>query len=66
MLAPAYYDSNGTLLVNPGAGRAGLGAPVRLMAPTPVLINPAAAAAAVQAGTYVIFLLFVCLFLSPP
>uniref|UniRef100_UPI00358F23CD pumilio homolog 2-like isoform X2 n=1 Tax=Myxine glutinosa TaxID=7769 RepID=UPI00358F23CD len=50
VLAPAYYDSNGTLLVNPGAGRAGLGAPVRLMGPTPVLINPAAAAAAVQAA----------------
>lgn len=43
----AYYDQTGALVVGPGA-RTGLGAPVRLMAPTPVLISSAAA----QAGKY--------------
>ncbi|CAO2605085.1 Pumilio homolog 2 [Lemmus lemmus] len=48
VLAPtAYYDQTGALVVGPGA-RTGLGAPVRLMAPTPVLISSAAA----QAGKY--------------
>ncbi|XP_036290554.1 pumilio homolog 2 isoform X3 [Pipistrellus kuhlii] len=53
VLAPtAYYDQTGALVVGPGA-RTGLGAPVRLMAPTPVLISSAAAqavAAAAAAG----------------
>ena len=40
----AYYDQTGALVVGPGA-RTGLGAPVRLMAPTPVLISSAAAQA---------------------
>ncbi|XP_013378084.1 PREDICTED: pumilio homolog 2 isoform X6 [Chinchilla lanigera] len=45
VLAPtAYYDQTGALVVGPGA-RTGLGAPVRLMAPTPVLISSAAAQA---------------------
>ncbi|XP_068834024.1 pumilio homolog 2 isoform X3 [Capricornis sumatraensis] len=47
VLAPtAYYDQTGALVVGPGA-RTGLGAPVRLMAPTPVLISSAAAQAEV-------------------
>ncbi|NP_001153692.1 pumilio homolog 2 isoform X2 [Mus musculus] len=55
VLAPtAYYDQTGALVVGPGA-RTGLGAPVRLMAPTPVLISStaaqAAAAAAAAGGT---------------
>uniref|UniRef100_A0A8C0LK11 Pumilio RNA binding family member 2 n=1 Tax=Canis lupus dingo TaxID=286419 RepID=A0A8C0LK11_CANLU len=46
VLAPtAYYDQTGALVVGPGA-RTGLGAPVRLMAPAPVLISSAAAQAA--------------------
>ncbi|KAM8775908.1 pumilio homolog 2 [Rhynchonycteris naso] len=50
VLAPtAYYDQTGALVVGPGA-RTGLGAPVRLMAPTPVLISSAAAQAAAAAG----------------
>nr|XP_005895717.1 PREDICTED: pumilio homolog 2 isoform X6 [Bos mutus] len=48
VLAPtAYYDQTGALVVGPGA-RTGLGAPVRLMAPTPVLISSAAAQAEVS------------------
>ncbi|XP_043366126.1 pumilio homolog 2 isoform X1 [Dermochelys coriacea] len=47
VLAPtAYYDQTGALVVGPGA-RTGLGAPVRLVASTPVIISSAAA----QAGT---------------
>ncbi|XP_043940629.1 pumilio homolog 1 isoform X5 [Protopterus annectens] len=51
VLAPAaYYDQTGTLLVNTGA-RNGLGGPVRLVAPTPVIISsPTAAQAAVAAA----------------
>nr|XP_048295646.1 pumilio homolog 2 isoform X6 [Myodes glareolus] len=50
VLAPtAYYDQTGALVVGPGA-RTGLGAPVRLMAPTPVLISSAAAQAAAAAA----------------
>uniref|UniRef100_F6QNE9 Pumilio RNA binding family member 2 n=1 Tax=Ornithorhynchus anatinus TaxID=9258 RepID=F6QNE9_ORNAN len=51
VLAPtAYYDQTGALVVGPGA-RTGLGAPVRLVASTPVLISSAAAqAAAASAG----------------
>ncbi|XP_039743703.1 pumilio homolog 2 isoform X2 [Pteropus medius] len=45
----AYYDQTGALVVGPGA-RTGLGAPVRLMAPTPVLISSAAAQAAAAAA----------------
>nr|KAF6430132.1 pumilio RNA binding family member 2 [Molossus molossus] len=48
VLAPtAYYDQTGALVVGPGA-RTGLGAPVRLMAPAPVLISSAAAQAEVS------------------
>lgn len=46
MLAPAYYDQTGALVMGPGA-RTGLGGPVRLVQ-TPLLINPAAA----QAGKF--------------
>ncbi|XP_072606587.1 pumilio homolog 1 isoform X48 [Vulpes vulpes] len=47
VLAPAaYYDQTGALVVNAGA-RNGLGAPVRLVAPAPVIISSSAA----QAGT---------------
>ncbi|XP_028928045.1 pumilio homolog 2 isoform X7 [Ornithorhynchus anatinus] len=50
VLAPtAYYDQTGALVVGPGA-RTGLGAPVRLVASTPVLISSAAAQAAASAG----------------
>ncbi|XP_040848823.1 pumilio homolog 2 isoform X13 [Ochotona curzoniae] len=50
VLAPtAYYDQTGALVVGPGA-RTGLGTPVRLMAPTPVLISSAAAQAAAAAA----------------
>ncbi|XP_043923495.1 pumilio homolog 2 isoform X3 [Protopterus annectens] len=50
VLTPAaYYDQTGALVVGPGT-RAGLGAPVRLMASTPVLINTAAAQAAAAAA----------------
>ncbi|KAM5292006.1 pumilio homolog 2 isoform 4-T4 [Ctenodactylus gundi] len=50
VIAPtAYYDQTGALVVGPGA-RTGLGAPVRLMAPTPVLISSAAAQAAAAAA----------------
>ncbi|KAG8445693.1 hypothetical protein GDO86_010466 [Hymenochirus boettgeri] len=45
----AYYDQTGALVVGPG-GRAGLAAQVRLVASTPVLINPAAAQAAAAAS----------------
>ncbi|KAG8011369.1 Pumilio-like protein 2 [Nibea albiflora] len=45
VLAPAaYYDQTGALVMGPGA-RTGLGGPVRLVQ-TPLLINPAAAQAA--------------------
>lgn len=45
VLAPAaYYDQTGALVVNAGA-RNGLGAPVRLVAPAPVLISSSAAQA---------------------
>lgn len=51
MLAPtAYYDQTGALVVGPGA-RTGLGAPVRLVASTPVIISSAAA----QAGRYLFY-----------
>ncbi|XP_072884593.1 pumilio homolog 1 isoform X7 [Hemitrygon akajei] len=50
VLAPAaYYDQTGALVVNAGA-RNGLGAPVRLVAPAPVIISPSAAQAAVAAA----------------
>ncbi|KAM4699932.1 pumilio homolog 1 isoform 2-T2 [Discoglossus pictus] len=50
MLAPAaYYDQTGALVVNTGA-RNGLGGPVRLVAPAPVIISPSAAQAAVAAA----------------
>ncbi|XP_064408247.1 pumilio homolog 1 isoform X1 [Latimeria chalumnae] len=50
VLAPAaYYDQTGALVVNTGA-RNGLGAPVRLVAPTPVIISPSAAQAAAAAA----------------
>ncbi|XP_034555345.1 pumilio homolog 2 isoform X5 [Notolabrus celidotus] len=49
VLAPAaYYDQTGALVMGPGA-RTGLGGPVRLVQ-TPLLINPAAAQAAVSAS----------------
>lgn len=51
VLAPtAYYDQTGALVVGPGA-RTGLGAPVRLVASTPVIISSAAA----QAGKYIFY-----------
>ncbi|XP_055429863.1 pumilio homolog 1 isoform X12 [Bubalus kerabau] len=47
VLAPAaYYDQTGALVVNAGA-RNGLGAPVRLVAPAPVIISSSAAQAAI-------------------
>ncbi|KAM9736652.1 pumilio homolog 1 isoform 14-T14 [Dama dama] len=50
VLAPAaYYDQTGALVVNAGA-RSGLGAPVRLVAPAPVIISSSAAQAAVAAA----------------
>ncbi|KAF7242343.1 hypothetical protein EYD10_11147 [Varanus komodoensis] len=50
VLAPAaYYDQTGALVVNTGA-RNGLGAPVRLVAPAPVIIIAVAAAAASANG----------------
>ncbi|XP_068017427.1 pumilio homolog 2 isoform X7 [Melanerpes formicivorus] len=50
VLAPtAYYDQTGALVVGPGA-RTGLGAPVRLVASTPVIISSAAAQAAAVAS----------------
>ena len=39
ILAPAYYDQNGTLVM--GNGR-GVGTPVRLVSPAPILVNAAA------------------------
>ena len=36
ILAPAYYDQNGQLVM--GNGR-GIGTPVRLVPPTPILVN---------------------------
>ncbi|XP_010721584.2 pumilio homolog 1-like [Meleagris gallopavo] len=49
VLAPAaYYDQTGALVVNAGA-RNGLGAPVRLVAPAPVIISSSAA----QAGSLI-------------
>ncbi|XP_078094373.1 pumilio homolog 1-like isoform X6 [Mustelus asterias] len=50
VLAPAaYYDQTGALVVNTGA-RNGLGAPVRLVAPAPVIISPSAAQAVAAAA----------------
>ncbi|XP_074847421.1 pumilio homolog 2 isoform X2 [Carettochelys insculpta] len=50
VIAPtAYYDQTGALVVGPGT-RTGLGAPVRLVASTPVLISSAAAQAAAAAS----------------
>ncbi|XP_055512491.1 pumilio homolog 1 isoform X6 [Leucoraja erinacea] len=50
VLAPAaYYDQTGALVVNAGA-RNGLGAPVRLVAPAPVIISPSAAQAVAAAA----------------
>uniref|UniRef100_A0A8C6R9V0 PUM-HD domain-containing protein n=1 Tax=Nannospalax galili TaxID=1026970 RepID=A0A8C6R9V0_NANGA len=50
VLAPtAHYDKTGALVVGPRA-RTGLGAPVQLMAPTPVLISSTAAQAAAAAA----------------
>uniref|UniRef100_A0A8C5SMQ1 Pumilio homolog 1 n=1 Tax=Laticauda laticaudata TaxID=8630 RepID=A0A8C5SMQ1_LATLA len=50
VLAPAaYYDQTGALVVNTGA-RNGLGAPVRLVAPAPVIISSSAAQAASANG----------------
>uniref|UniRef100_A0A452GIX5 Pumilio homolog 1 n=1 Tax=Gopherus agassizii TaxID=38772 RepID=A0A452GIX5_9SAUR len=51
MLAPAaYYDQTGALVVNAGA-RNGLGAPVRLVAPAPVIISSSAAQAVANSNT---------------
>ncbi|KAG8588537.1 hypothetical protein GDO81_006021 [Engystomops pustulosus] len=48
VLAPAaYYDQTGALVVNTGA-RNGLGGPVRLVAPAPVIISPSAAQAVIS------------------
>ena len=44
MAPAAYYDQTGALVVNAGA-RNGLGAPVRLVAPAPVIISSSAAQA---------------------
>lgn len=53
MLAPAaYYDQTGALVVNAGA-RNGLGAPVRLVAPAPVIISSSAAQAGESPGCQV-------------
>ncbi|XP_018422406.1 PREDICTED: pumilio homolog 1 isoform X7 [Nanorana parkeri] len=50
VLAPAaYYDQTGALVVNTRAGN-GLGGPMRLVAPAPVIISPSAAQAAVAAA----------------
>ncbi|XP_029474968.1 pumilio homolog 1 isoform X2 [Rhinatrema bivittatum] len=50
VLAPAaYYDQTGALVVNTGA-RNGLGGPVRLVAPAPVIISPSAAQAVAAAA----------------
>eukprot|EP00079_Xenopus_tropicalis_P033225 XP_017946996.1 PREDICTED: pumilio homolog 1 isoform X4 [Xenopus tropicalis] len=51
VLAPAaYYDQTGALVVNTGA-RNGLGGPVRLVAPAPVIISPSAAQAVANSNT---------------
>ncbi|XP_041273427.1 pumilio homolog 1 isoform X7 [Onychostruthus taczanowskii] len=51
VLAPAaYYDQTGALVVNAGA-RNGLGAPVRLVAPAPVIISSSAAQAVANSTT---------------
>uniref|UniRef100_A0A7M4E8U2 Pumilio homolog 1 n=1 Tax=Crocodylus porosus TaxID=8502 RepID=A0A7M4E8U2_CROPO len=51
VLAPAaYYDQTGALVVNAGA-RNGLGAPVRLVAPAPVIISSSAAQAVANSNT---------------
>ncbi|KAH0631271.1 hypothetical protein JD844_005540 [Phrynosoma platyrhinos] len=50
VLAPAaYYDQTGALVVNTGA-RNGLGAPVRLVAPAPVIISSSAAQAGISSA----------------
>lgn len=47
ILAPAaYYDQNGQIIMNPR----GLGTPVRLVSPAPVLVGAAATAASQQGG----------------
>ncbi|XP_062616258.1 pumilio homolog 2-like isoform X1 [Saccostrea cucullata] len=46
ILAPAYYDQNGQLIMNPR----GLSTPVRLVSPAPVLVSAATAAASQQGG----------------
>lgn len=38
ILAPAYYDQNGQLVM--GNGR-GIGTPLRLVSPAPILVNAA-------------------------
>ncbi|KAM7098355.1 pumilio homolog 1 isoform 9-T9 [Molossus nigricans] len=51
VLAPAaYYDQTGALVVNAGT-RNGLGAPVRLVAPAPVIISSSAAQAVANSNT---------------
>jgi len=53
ILTPAYYDQNGQLVMGNPAGR-GLGTPVRLVSPAPVLISgqqAAGNASAAQPGT---------------
>lgn len=47
ILAPAYYDQNGQLIMNPR----GLNTPVRLVSPAPVLVSAATAAVSQQGGT---------------
>lgn len=44
ILAPAYYDQNGQLIMNPR----GLNTPVRLVSPAPVLVSAATAAVSQQ------------------
>ena len=39
ILAPAYYDQNGQLVM--GHNGRGLGTPVRLVSPAPILVNTA-------------------------
>lgn len=36
ILAPAYYDQNGQLVMSTGRG---MGTPVRLVSPAPILVN---------------------------
>jgi hypothetical protein len=39
ILAPAYYDQSGTLVMSNGRG---MGAPIRLVSSAPILVNPGA------------------------